>query len=70
MAFTVKIRTDDGRWRPIIRTESIRDALDAYNDAPVPRLIVGRRPDGYAGVLHKQYTDNGFHYSPEWADVL
>lgn len=41
---------DDDKWL----------ALDAYNGAPTPKMLISDK-----GIVHKQFSDNGFIYAPK-----
>lgn len=62
--FRIKVRDELGKWHLYGEwDDEDKDAvLDAYNSAPTPRLLTGRLPSGRGGVIHKQYSDNGFIY--------
>lgn len=49
----------NGKWTVIDKfaDEDKWAALDAYNGAPVPKMFISDQ-----GILHKQYSDNGFIY--------
>lgn len=55
----IKVRTESGKWIQVAQfhNEDIEAALDTYNSAPTPRMLIGRK------ILHKQYTNNGFIYT-------
>lgn len=55
--FRIKVRLD-GRWVMVARGLDAVDAIDVYNDAPTPRMLIGPK-----GIVHKQYSNNGFVYS-------
>jgi len=54
----IKVRVN-GKWTVVdkFEDEDKWNALDAYNGAPTPKMLISN-----AGVVHKQYTDNGFIY--------
>jgi hypothetical protein len=54
--FRIKVRVN-GKWTHVEQTFELDEAIDAYNEYPVPRMLIG--PDG---VIHKQYSNNGFVY--------
>lgn len=56
--FRVKVREESGNWSFRIATEDADEALYLYNNSPVPRILIGPK-----GIMHKQYTDNGFVYT-------
>lgn len=57
----VKVRID-GKWTETYASPDILDTLDVYNESDVPRMLLGP-----GGIRHKQYSDNGFQYRPDWA---
>ena len=63
MSWHIKVR-EAGKWHEVATfpESDILDALDEYNNLPVPRMLIGA-----GGIRHKQYTDNGFIYRPSWA---
>lgn len=65
MAFHIKVR-ENGKWHEVFASPDILETLDTYNALPVPRMLIGNNGIN-SGVLHKQYSDNGFIYNPEWA---
>ena len=65
MAFHIKVR-NAGKWVEVFTSPDILEALQEYNNLPVPRMLIGNNGIK-SGVLHKQYSDNGFVYNPEWA---
>jgi hypothetical protein len=54
--YRIKVR-ENGKWRHVEQTFELEDAIECYNEFPVPRMLIG--PEG---ILHKQYSDNGFVY--------
>jgi hypothetical protein len=67
MSFRVKIR-EGGKWREIARVDDFVEACDIYNESPLPRLLLGPVP---GGIMHKQYSDNGFrYYGPDYREVV
>lgn len=65
MAFHIKVR-QDGHWVEVFRSVDINATLVEYNSLPVPRMLLGNNGVN-SGILHKQYSDNGFNYWPAWA---
>jgi hypothetical protein len=65
MAFHIKVR-QNGHWVEVFRSVDIIATLAEYNSLPVPRMLLGNNGIK-SGILHKQYSDNGFNYCPEWA---
>ena len=63
MSWHIKVR-EGGKWTEVATypNSDIQDCLDEYNNLPVPRMLIGA-----GGIKHKQYSDNGFKYYPEWA---
>lgn len=57
--YRVKIKHND-KWVVIDKFHDgdRTGALAAYNGAPVPKMLIGSQ-----GIIHKQYTDNGFIYT-------
>ena len=56
--FIVKIKGAT-KWSYFAQTMSFARALDIYNDAPTPRMLIGPK-----GIMHKQYSSDGFVYRP------
>ena len=54
--FKIKVRVS-GKWIMVERCVSFEDAIEAYNDLPTPRMLIGPK-----GIVHKQYSNNGFKY--------
>ena len=54
----IKVRVN-GKWTVVDKFDDDDkwNALDAYNGAPVPKMLISSK-----GIVHKQYTDNGFIY--------
>jgi hypothetical protein len=65
MAFHIKVKSE-GKWVEVFKSVDILETLTEYNALPVPRMLIGNNGIN-SGVLHKQYSDNGFMYNPEWA---
>lgn len=63
--YHIKVRRN-GKWHEIYADPDVRQALAIYNACPVPKMFLGRSPK-QAGILHKQYKDNGFHFNPDWS---
>lgn len=59
--FSIKIK-HEGKWTVVdkFHDEDKWSALDAYNGAPVPKMLT---IDGK--IIHRQYSDNGFLYVGE-----
>lgn len=57
--YRIKIKRND-KWVVIDKflDTDYRSAVDAYNGCPTPKMLVGS-----LGIIHKQYTDNGFQYT-------
>jgi hypothetical protein len=53
-----RIKQKIDKWIVIATTPDWSEALDIYNSAPVPKMLVDS-----SGVKHKQFTDNGFIYT-------
>jgi hypothetical protein len=53
----IKVRVN-GKWTMLATDLDYDEALELYNDSPVPRMLLGAE-----GIIHKQYSDNGFIYS-------
>lgn len=58
--YRIKVRRE-GKWIPVATVADFGEACDIYNSQPVPRILTG--PGGDRGILHKQYSDNGFKYN-------
>lgn len=54
--FRIRIR-ENGKWTTVFTTADKWEALDKYNDSPVPKMLVAKE-----GIVHKQYSENGFIY--------
>ena len=54
--FRIKIKRD-GKWVTIEKTFDQWEALDSYNGTPTPKMLTCKK-----GIIHKQYSDNGFVY--------
>jgi hypothetical protein len=52
--FRIKIKRD-GKWTTIEKTWNKWEALDSYNGTPTPKMLTCSK-----GIIHKQYSDNGF----------
>lgn len=63
--FRIRIR-HEGTWVTIdkFHDEDKWNALAAYNNAPVPKMLISSK-----GIVHKQYSDNGFIYLPKDANA-
>lgn len=62
--YRIRVRGVDGKWYTHYVTYAYRDAIVEYNRAPVPKMFIDGASDKKKGILHKQYTDNGFVYNP------
>lgn len=56
--FIVKIKGEK-KWEFFAETMSFANALDIYNAAQTPRMLIGPK-----GIMHKQYSNDGFVYRP------
>lgn len=54
--YRIKVRVND-KWTVIDKfmDTDFQDAIVAYNGCPTPKMLIGS-----LGVIHKQYTDNGY----------
>lgn len=53
-----RIKQKIDKWIVTATTPDWSEALDIYNSVETPKMLVGS-----LGVIHKQYTDNGFIYT-------
>lgn len=56
--FIIKIKGAK-KWEYLAETMSFAKALDMYNEAQTPRMLIGPK-----GIMHKQYSNDGFVYRP------
>lgn len=61
--YRVRIRVN-GKWITRSTNYNYRDAVSDYNAADTPKMFIDEM-----GIVHKQYTDNGFQYDKDIARV-
>ena len=63
-SFMIKVRNSANKWIVVDHVDRFSDALDIYNSTATPRMLIGPK-----GIMHKQYSNDGFVYRPAFTQA-